>query len=346
MADSTFIDIAALSLPLDEQNPCGGNFEYDPQFLRMEQAAQGSAEVEYGDSVTEAVPADWTLVLELALQLMARTRDLRLAVLSARALLNLRGVGGFAAGMALVAELLATQWDDVHPQLDPDDDNDPMLRVNVLAALCAPATLLRELREAPLVGVRGHGSFSLRDLDIASGELPTPAGQEPATLAVIDAAFQGAGQDDLAATGAALRGALDSAMRIEQILTEKVGVAQALDMSALAALLRRASLAVAQRTSAAAPQVDAGDTADAAAAPGAPRAAAPKNAEIASREDVRGALDKLCAYYARHEPSSPVPLLLQRARKLVDMSFTELLQDLAPEGLGQLAQVSGIRNDS
>ncbi len=56
-------------------------------------------------------------------------------------------------------------------------------------------------------------------------------------------------------------------------------------------------------------------------------------------------LDKLCAYYAQHEPSSPVPLLLQRAARLVDKSFTELLQDLAPEGLGQLAQISGVRHE-
>ena len=56
-------------------------------------------------------------------------------------------------------------------------------------------------------------------------------------------------------------------------------------------------------------------------------------------------IDKICAYYERHEPSSPVPLLLMRARRLVDKSFMEILQDLAPEGMGQARQVGGIDNE-
>jgi type VI secretion system protein ImpA len=60
---------------------------------------------------------------------------------------------------------------------------------------------------------------------------------------------------------------------------------------------------------------------------------------------VRQALDRVCAYFAVHEPTSPVPLLLQRARKLLDLTFMELLQDLAPDGVAQMALVSGIRND-
>ncbi|HWW69918.1 MAG TPA: type VI secretion system protein TssA, partial [Duganella sp.] len=66
---------------------------------------------------------------------------------------------------------------------------------------------------------------------------------------------------------------------------------------------------------------------------------------IANRAAVTRMLDTACAWYAAHEPASPVPLLLRRARKLVDMSFIELLQDLAPDGLGQLAQVSGVRDE-
>lgn len=346
MADlisSNFLDIYGLSAPLGEHHPCGSNLEYDPVFLELEQAAAGKPEVQYGTSLSQAVPADWAQVQALSLQLMERTRDLRLAVLLARAWLNLRGVSGFAAGLELVAALLDSQWQQVHPQLDAQDDNDPSLRVNLLAALSAPATLLRELRDAPLVGVRGHGSFSLRDIDMASGELPVPAGQEAVTLAVIDAAFHEASQEHLLATAAALRSAMVNSERIERLLTERVGSSRALDMSALTILLRRAAQAVATRMAdaAAAPAPDA----DPAGLPPAADLPAPRSEQIDSRDDVRRALDKLCAYYARQEPSSPVPLLLQRARKLVDMSFTELLQDLAPEGLGQLAKVSGIKHD-
>jgi type VI secretion system protein ImpA len=36
-----------------------------------------------------------------------------------------------------------------------------------------------------------------------------------------------------------------------------------------------------------------------------------------------------------------VPLLLARARGLIDKSFVDLLKELAPEGLTQLTQVIG-----
>ena len=37
-----------------------------------------------------------------------------------------------------------------------------------------------------------------------------------------------------------------------------------------------------------------------------------------------------------------MPLLLRRASKLVDMGYADLMRELAPDGLAQLAQVSGI----
>jgi type VI secretion system protein ImpA len=117
-----------------------------------------------------------------------------------------------------------------------------------------------------------------------------------------------------------------------------VGVAQGLDLDALKTLLRRAGALLSgclkQR----------GITPDA-AAPLGDRATEARPAVagevVSSRADVAATLDRLCAYYARHEPASPVPLLLGRARSLIDKSFVDLLKELAPEGLAQLTQVIG-----
>jgi type VI secretion system protein ImpA len=56
---------------------------------------------------------------------------------------------------------------------------------------------------------------------------------------------------------------------------------------------------------------------------------------------VAKAIERICDFYARTEPSSPVPILLKRAKRLVGKSFEELLQDLAPGGLRQLQVFSG-----
>jgi type VI secretion system protein ImpA len=337
----TLDDALGLSLPLEGAAPCGENLEYDPDFVQMQRAAKGTAEVQYGTTITPAQAPDWQAICVMALQLAQRSRDLRIAVLLARALLQLRGIYGLAMGLSLIAELIATQWDQVHPQLDADDDNDPMFRINTLAALCEPGAMLREVREAGLISSRVFGRISLRDIDIANGEQDASQEKEGLTITVIEGVFRDADGDAIESVHAALNLAAASTLRIEQLLTEKVGAAQALDLSALSSLLRRACDFLIRHL----PVIESG-------LPMAPetevvaQAVARLPDAIVSRDDVTRLLDNICEYYAKQEPGSPVPLLLQRARKLVHKNFTELLQELAPEGLSQLAQVSGVRSDT
>jgi len=62
---------------------------------------------------------------------------------------------------------------------------------------------------------------------------------------------------------------------------------------------------------------------------------------IRSREDVIFVLGQICDFYARTEPSSPVPLLLKRAQRLVPMNFLEIMSDLTPDALNQLKVIAG-----
>ena len=63
--------------------------------------------------------------------------------------------------------------------------------------------------------------------------------------------------------------------------------------------------------------------------------------EIRSREDVVRALERICDYYYRNEPSSPVPLLLRRAQRLATGSFMEIVRDLAPDAIKTIEQICG-----
>jgi type VI secretion system protein ImpA len=56
-------------------------------------------------------------------------------------------------------------------------------------------------------------------------------------------------------------------------------------------------------------------------------------------------LDDICIYYSKHEPSSPVPLLLRRAHRLVGADFLDLLKDLAPSGLSEIQVISGSESE-
>ena len=62
---------------------------------------------------------------------------------------------------------------------------------------------------------------------------------------------------------------------------------------------------------------------------------------VTRREDAIRLLDLVIEYYERNEPSSPLPLLIARARRLADKGFLDLLRDLAPDGFGQAERVFG-----
>jgi type VI secretion system protein ImpA len=321
--------------PLSDEAPCGPDLEYDPRFRELEEAVSGRPEAEYGTTLVAAVPPDWAAADALCVELMARTRDLRVVAWLARARLAHEGIAGLADGLALAATLLDRNWDHVHPQLDARDNNDPTVRINALAAFVDTAGLLAELMDCRLVA--HHVPVTLREWSYASGDSVAPDGRVFMSLSEIEAATASSPEGAMRAKIAADT-ALASTESLERVLTERVGVTQALELHGLKTLLRRASALLGGCLRK--PGVAAGS-----AAPADDRAteARPASASevISSRAEVAATLERLCAYYARHEPASPVPLLLARARGLIDKSFVDLLKELAPEGLAQLTQVIG-----
>jgi type VI secretion system protein ImpA len=341
----SIVDVDVLLEDLEEAAPCGPNFEYDAAFLELEQSALGKPEVQYGDTIVPAAPPEWKHVKKQALDLLARTRDLRVAMPLVRALLALHAMPGFADGVRLLERLVGERWDTVHPQLDPDDGNDPLLRINSLAQLTDPATVLLELRETAFVMLPGLGPLTLRVLEQANGEAPVPDGQTALAQESIDAALADVSDEAMEVATNAVTGALESVTNLEATLAHHVGSTQSLDLGALARPLRRMATLLASRAQAAqdvpaAAPADGDGALEQGGAAGATRAAA-ITGDVASRADVIRMIDKILAYYQRHEPSSPVPMLLERAKLLAPMSFMEVMENLAPDSLQQLHVIRG-----
>jgi type VI secretion system protein ImpA len=195
----------------------------------------------------------------------------------------------------------------------------------------------------------------MRDILIARGEMPAPADVEPMSAATIEAIFSGADADALQAAAEAAREAAADLTGIEQFLGEQVGAHQAPDLSPLGRTLRDIDRTLAQQLRRRGLSDGAGEPLPAADGPGAadgmeqgpapvrPAGAQGFTGEIQNRADVLRALDQIARYYEAQEPSSPVPLLLQRAKRLVSMSFLEALTDLAPDGLPQIQIIGGIK---
>jgi type VI secretion system protein ImpA len=343
----SIIDVEQLLQQISDEAPSGEDLEYDPAYGEMARAAEGRAAQQMGDSVVEAEEPDWRSVRNMATELLARSKDLRIGVQLTRALLNTDGVVGLSDGLEVTRRMLDQFWDNLHPQLDPDDDNDPIMRINTLVSLTDRDTMLADVRKAPLVSSRGLGRFSLRDIEIATGAVQAPEGAENLpSIEGIDAAFMDADLDELKVTADAIGAAIENVEAIESFVTEKVGVGQAADLSALPSLLRTAQQVMVDRLSRRGVGVETSGEEGAEAAPSAEGAPQPIAGEIRSREDVVRVLDKACEYFERHEPSSPIPLLLRRAKRLVSKDFMEILRDLAPDGVEQAENIGGTSNES
>ena len=218
------IDVDQLLQPVSDDAPCGEDLEYDEEFGELERCAQSRSEQQIGDTIVPAEEPDWREVGKRANALFSRTKDLRVAMYLLRAQVRTDGFAGLHGALGVLRGLIEQFWEPVHPRLDPDDDNDPTMRVNVIASMCDADTVLKAVREAPLVSSRTIGRFSLRDIKVATGELSTAGDDEKAPdTTTIDAAFADVAADELQAMAARLSACLQSVSAIESVLTDQVG---------------------------------------------------------------------------------------------------------------------------
>jgi type VI secretion system protein ImpA len=269
----------------------------------------------------------------------------------------LAGLHGFRDALKLIHGYVSEFWPSVHPQLDPADDNDPSIRVNAFAPLTDNATVLRALRLAPLTQSRQFGRLCYRDFAIATGLMPPPTAkatdQKPPDATRIEAAFAETAIEVLRETQQAAAESLETVEAIDGALSEALGAANGPDFEPLQKLLGEIKgvldRAAAKRGS------GEGETGDEAAAGGeaagepTPGAAGGRAAGgggvVRSRDDVLLLLDRICLYYSNNEPSSPVPLILNRTKRLVTMSFLDILRDLTPGGVDEFGVIAGIKDE-
>lgn len=334
------------------------DLEHDPDFLELEKEIAGTPAVEVeGKVVQEAKAPNWSKCAETAVDLLAKAHDLRVAVYLTRALLNTEGLEGLHDGLSLICGYLERYWKTVYPGLDPEEDNDPTERVNVLEALNDWQMMIAPLLKLQLCFSRTAGGVSLRQYLIASGKTSqlSLTAQELTTapnLAGIEAAFADSSPELLNSTSHAASESLAAARRLELVMNEQVGPERAPDLKNLIQVLKEIDNLMKAHLLSSTPFVK-----TAVEEPGDKSSGTDDDYTqtdvstrvrsfdtIESREDVIELLEQICAYYELFEPASPVPLLLQRAIRLVTKNFLEIIEDLAPDSMPQVAVLLGTKD--
>jgi type VI secretion system protein ImpA len=312
--------------------PCGPEMTYAPEFLALEQAARGKQEQQYGDTIIPAEEPDWQAVESSALQLLQKSKDIRIAGLLCRAWTNTAGFLGLARGLDLMAILLDQHWEHIHPLAE---DDDYFMRMNAVSILNDVAGLLRELRQTEFVR-SNFGTFTVRDAEVlARGQRAESNVQltlEQLRLGIEDASQRG--DPSLLA----LPHAKGSLQRIIQICTEKLPSHQHPDLGNIQSLVGLLSdlLPKSATTMESSTTVE-----DPVLSP----AHRPVTAlEIKTRDDAIKQMVKIAEFLESTEPTNPASLLIRRSARLMGMGFIDILRELAPQSLQQIEAITGTQS--
>jgi type VI secretion system protein ImpA len=331
--------------PISADQPCGENLEDTPLLASFDAfrlfGQSTSLDVRVPDEYGKvSPPPDWGVIREQSLEALAKSKDLRLLAHLGTAFLRTDGLAAFSETLKVASHWLQAYW----PQTYPLIDEDAMLRRNALNCFADPMAVIDAMRRLPLVASRQHGTFTLRDIDIATGQMQPSDGESRPEENRIAAAFAEMPLENLQRLQESAGGAIDALKAIEKAMISEGGTEAVPEFDPLKTLFAKIDRVLrshlATRTeSAAERETDTGGTVAGSAGP------AMAVGAVKSRQDAVRALDAVAEFFRKNEPSSPVPMIIDRAKRLVSKSFLEVLADIAPDAVGQARSAGGLSSE-
>jgi type VI secretion system protein ImpA len=343
------VDLQALLRPLSADDPCGVNLD-----------SAGSADVFlkyriFGSKIRLETrfekqlgpDVNWREVRSLAEEDLAKRKDLRVLAHLAASVVRLEGLESLTLTLEAAAGWLDTYWDTVYPRID----GDLAARCNALGGFGDRIAIVDAARRQPFLSHQQFGSCSYRDIEIAAGATPQDPAAEQVDPATILGLIQAVPLEDLTALEALVTRARAALASFEERILKESQGAMVPDVAPLATLFdkMRQTLQkeIAPRQPAAPAGGDAGARSGAVATPGTLASenkgvAVVSIGSIASRQDALRALDAVGEFFRRNEPSSPVPLFVDRVKRLITMDFMQLLEDIVPEAVEPAKTAAGV----
>lgn len=326
------IEESGLLEPISADHPCGEDLE-DTQLL-----ASFDAFRLFGQTTPLSADTDWRDIRDRSLEALGTSKDLRLLCHLAASVIRTDGLEAFAQTIGAASTWLENWWKEVYPRVDED----AILRRNALNGLADRMAIVDGLRRAPILVHRQLGSFSIRDMEIATGhQAPSEADAQPPDSAQLNAMLAASSVEDLTALRGQLDGCLSALKNIEAKMRSEAGSEGAPDFSALLAALGRTTTLIVSQIDARSPAAPAHGMDIGGNGAGGGGVAV---GNIRTRDDAVRALDAVATFFRNNEPSSPVPLFIERAKRLVAKDFLSVLEDIVPDALAQAKVAGGVRD--
>ena len=328
--------------------PCGPFIDDDEaledDFVMLESIARINQESLTLDGDDENV--DWRDMLARCEDLAKQTKDVRVYVFLAQAALQLKRLPGLASAVQLIKKTLSSYWAEAHPILDDAKDETPW-RIMTLNELSGDS-LISLLTAMPIVESKQAGKFTLRDIRLARGEILLVEGSEEIIpeMGLVEAAFQECEQEVLSASLSFVNQIQDDLTQLQDQLTTSECSHARYDWDKLISDLKYISGVYSKYVSVAVEVEEMIENEPDNESGANDMQVIVKSTGINNRTDVLEALGRICEYYEKYEPSSPVPILVERTKKLVTMDFMSIMKELSPDGVKQVELIAGVDADS
>lgn len=331
------VEASILVTPVSEEHPCGEDLDANQPLVLA--AFDGYRVFGQMTPWPKDKQPDWREIRDRSLEVLGQSRDLRVLANLAAAGLHTEGLGAFGQTLEAAKTWLSTWWELAFPRIDED----AILRRNALNCFADRVAVVDGLRRAPLLVHRQLGIFSIRDIEIAQGHLAPGPDEPPRDASQLDALLAALETENLQTIAGQVTAAVDNFRAIEATMREHGGSEAAPDFTAPLQLLARTKILLDGQLATRLPADAANAGADGAAEGGRPAGVRAPGA-IGTRDDAMKTLDAVAAFFRANEPSSPVPLFIERAKRLVGKDFLAVLEDVIPDSVAQAKSVGGVRD--
>ena len=211
--------------------------------------------------------------------------------------------------------------------------------MSVIGALDKADSLLGDIRYARLSNDRRLQGLRVRDVEVAVGKL-APRSDEPPRTQVEVAGMLAPAADTAAALRAQADAALASLARIQALMVQRFSPDLVVDLATVRGMLASIKAVLP------AIEVIAEVEPDITQATQMPSRQAGSVHGVESRQDAIRAIELVCEYLERSEPTNPAQLLLRRAARVINKDFLQLVRELAPDAVKDVARIMGVDPDS
>lgn len=359
MAEVTSVlDFEILLAPIDEDNPVGESLRYEGTYDQIKEARRQDEMLAQGDWSRDLKVADWPKVVQLATTaLQKKTKDLQIAAWLVEGITKHERLDrwvGLRDGLQLMRALQEKFWDNLYPELDPDDDEGPLTaRANVLAALDERLGVI--VNELPLTAGAKYSYLQYleaKQFDIPENMAALDFDQQEkfnALRAQAEAERKVTGEDwrkakaatsydFITAHTALVNECWDQMQALDAVMDEKYARATP-GLGGLKKSLNEIRILLDIIVKEKRPADSGGTDEVVEAGDGATEVVASSGGGISiaagsirSRQEALRQIEKIAEFFRQTEPHSPVPFLLLRAVKWGNMPFEMVWADLIKEG--------------